>query len=69
MAWSQGASGQKELETMKQFDEDVLIFWTGQDVNSPFTQESITYTKEKTGHSPVLFNNIHVMSMQNPVSF
>ena len=57
VAWSQGASGQKELETMKQFDEDVLIFWTGQDVNSPFTQESITYAKEKTGHSPVFWVN------------
>ena len=57
VAWSQGANGQKELETMKQFDKDVLIFWTGQDVNSPFTQESITYAKEKTGHSPVFWVN------------
>ena len=57
VAWSQGASGQKELETLKKFDEDVLIFWTGQDVNSPFTQESITYAKEKTGHSPVFWVN------------
>ena len=57
VAWSQGASGQKELETLKQFDEDVLIFWTGQDVNSPFTQESINYAKEKTGHSPVFWVN------------
>ena len=57
VAWSQGASGQKELETLKQFDKDVLIFWTGQDVNSPFTQESITYAIEKTGHSPVFWVN------------
>ena len=57
VAWSQGASGQKELETLKKFDKDVLIFWTGQDVNSPFTQESITYAKEKTGHSPVFWVN------------
>ena len=57
VAWSQGTSGQKELETMKKFDKDVLIFWTGQDVNSPFTQESITYAKEKTGHSPVFWVN------------
>ena len=57
VAWSQGANGQKELETLKQFDKDVLIFWTGQDVNSPFTQESITYAIEKTGHSPVFWVN------------
>lgn len=57
VTWSQGANGQKELETMKKFDEDVLIFWTGEDVNSPFTQNSINYAKEKTGHNPVFWVN------------
>ena len=30
-----------ELEAMKGFDQDVFIFWTGLDVNSPFEQSAI----------------------------
>ena len=46
-----------ELEAMRGFDEDVLIFWTGLDVNSPFEQSSIDYVIENTGHSPVFWVN------------
>lgn len=52
-AWARPA----ELEAMKKFDKDVLIFWTGKDVNSPFEQSTIHYVKEKTGHSPVFWVN------------
>lgn len=52
-AWARPA----ELEAMKKFNEEVLIFWTGKDVNSPFEQSTISYVKEKTGHSPVFWVN------------
>ncbi len=52
-AWARPA----ELEAMKKFDKDVLIFWTGKDVNSPFEQSTINYVKEKTGHNPVFWVN------------
>lgn len=48
---------QAELEAMKKFDEDVLIFWTGKSVNSPFEQSTIDYVKNKTNHSPVFWVN------------
>lgn len=46
-----------ELEAMKQFDKEVLIFWTGKDVNSPFEQSTIDYVKNRTEHSPVFWVN------------
>lgn len=52
-AWARPA----ELEAMKKFNEEVLIFWTGKDVNSPFEQSTIKYVKEKTGHDPVFWVN------------
>ena len=46
-----------ELEAMKGFDQDVFIFWTGLDVNSPFEQSAIDYVINNTGHSPVFWVN------------
>ena len=46
-----------ELEAMRGFDEDVFIFWTGLDVNSPFEQSAIDYVINNTGHSPVFWVN------------
>ena len=42
---------------MKGFDQDVFIFWTGLDVNSPFEQSAIDYVINNTGHSPVFWVN------------
>lgn len=52
-AWAK----QDELDAMKNFNKDVLIFWTGKDVNSPFEQSTIKYVKDKTGHNPVFWVN------------
>lgn len=52
-AWANKA----ELDAMKGFDDDVLIFWTGLDVNSPFEQSAIDFVINNTGHSPVFWVN------------
>ena len=51
---------------MRGFDEDVFIFWTGLDVNSPFEQSAIDYVINNTGHSPVFWVNYPAASTQNP---
>ena len=46
-----------ETEAMKKFNENIHIFWTGRDVNSPFYQSSIDNAANLTGHSPVFWVN------------
>lgn len=49
-----------EVEAMQGFNEDIHIFWTGRDVNSPFYQDSINNAANLTGHSPVFWVNYPV---------
>lgn len=57
IAWSGNGS---ELEALKALDDDIMIFWTGSDVNSPMTQESVSYVIEKTNHSACTWLNYPV---------
>lgn len=56
-AWS--GSGD-ELRAMNDLNESIDLFWTGDDVNSPITQETVTYVKEKSGHEAVFWLNYPV---------
>lgn len=49
-----------EVEAMQSFNENIHIFWTGSDVNSPFYQDSIDNAANLTGHSPVFWVNYPV---------
>ena len=49
-----------ELEEMKALNESIDLFWTGDDVNSPITQETVDFVKEKTGHEAVFWLNYPV---------
>lgn len=46
-AWS-NANGLKEIRGLAGLDDDVMLFWTGRDVNSPFWQDSIDYVINNT---------------------
>ncbi len=52
-AWANEA----ELKAMQGFNPEILIFWTGTDVNSAFEQSAINFVQEKTGHKPVFWVN------------
>ncbi|WP_394922944.1 beta-N-acetylglucosaminidase domain-containing protein [uncultured Robinsoniella sp.] len=56
-AWS--GNGQ-ELETLKNLNDTIDIYWTGDDVNAPITQDTVNFLKEKTGHDPVFWLNYPV---------
>lgn len=56
-AWSGNGS---ELEALKALDESIIIYWTGDDVNSPITQETVDYVKERTGHDACFWLNYPV---------
>lgn len=56
-AWSGSGA---ELESMKNLDDDITIYWTGDDVNAPITQETVTFLTEKTGHKPDFWLNYPV---------
>ena len=55
-AWSSEA----ELTALRGLDETIDLFWTGDDVNSPITQETVDFVKEKTGHEAVFWLNYPV---------
>ena len=40
-----------EANAMKQFDDNIMIFWTGDAVNAPMTQSTIDFVAGKTNHS------------------
>ena len=52
-AWA----NEEELKAMQGFHPEILIFWTGTDVNSAFEQSAINFVQEKTGHNPVFWVN------------
>lgn len=43
-----------ELETLAGLDDSIILYWTGDDVNSPITQSTVDYVADKTGQ-PVCF--------------
>lgn len=49
-----------ELEALKGLNDSIDLFWTGDDVNAPITQETVDYVKEKTGHEAVFWLNYPV---------
>ncbi len=51
------AGNGSELAALKDLDEDIYIYWTGSDVNSPITQSNIDYPYEKSNHYPVTWLN------------
>ena len=46
-----------ELQALSELDDDIYIYWTGSDVNSPITQDNISWPYEKSGHYPVTWLN------------
>ena len=50
-AWSGSGA---ELTALKELDDSIILYWTGDDVNSPITQSTVDYVAEKTGQ-PVSF--------------
>ena len=43
-----------ELDALKALDDDIILYWTGDDVNSPITQSTVDYVASRTGQ-PVSF--------------
>ena len=43
-----------ELDALKALDDDIILYWTGDDVNSPITQSTVDYVANRTGQ-PVSF--------------
>ena len=50
-SWSGDGS---ELEALKELDDSIILYWTGDDVNSPITQSTVDYVADRTGQ-PVAF--------------
>ena len=63
-AWSEwepyGNHG-AELESLKNLNDSIYLYWTGAAVNSPITQETVDFLREKTdSHTPVIWVNYPV---------
>ena len=43
-----------ELDALKALDDSIILYWTGDDVNSPITQSTVDYVANRTGQ-PVSF--------------
>ena len=43
-----------ELDALKALDDSIILYWTGDDVNSPITQSTVDYVASRTGQ-PVSF--------------
>ena len=56
-AWSGNGD---ELKKLQGLNETIDLYWTGDDVNSPITQETVDFLKEKTNHKPVFWLNYPV---------
>lgn len=57
VAWSGNGA---ELAALRNLDSDITIYWTGADVNSPITQESVSFLEERTNHKPDFWLNYPV---------
>ena len=53
------AGNGSELRALNEagLDKDIYIYWTGSDVNSPITQDNISWPYEKSEHYPVTWLN------------
>lgn len=58
--YNKGWANAAELEALKALDSSIILYWTGDDVNSPITQETINYVSEKTGHKVCFWLNYPV---------
>ena len=45
-AWSGNGA---ELDALKALDDSIILYWTGDDVNSPITQSTVDYVGNRTG--------------------
>lgn len=59
-AWANAGQGYPELTAMKNLSPDIKLYWTGDDVNAPITQETVTLLKEKSDHDPDFWLNYPV---------
>lgn len=50
-AWSGSGA---ELDALKELDDSIILYWTGDDVNAPITQSTVDYVANKTGQ-PISF--------------
>ncbi|WP_160497906.1 beta-N-acetylglucosaminidase domain-containing protein [Paenibacillus dendrobii] len=57
VSWSGNGN---ELAALSKLDKRIMIYWTGQDVNSPITQSSIDYLINRTGLKPMFWINYPV---------
>ena len=56
-AWSGNGA---ELDALKALDDDIILYWTGDDVNSPITQSTVDYVANRTGQSVAFWLNYPV---------
>ena len=57
VAWSGNGA---ELNDLRALDDSIILYWTGSDVNSPITQESIDYVADRTGKKVCFWLNYPV---------
>lgn len=55
-SWSESQSPD-ELPAFKALHDDIYLYWTGSEVNSPITQENVQYPYTKSNHYPVTWLN------------
>ncbi len=58
--YNKGWSTSAELTALQELDESIDLFWTGDAVNSPITQDTVNYVKNQTGHDVVFWLNYPV---------
>lgn len=51
------AGNGSELTALQALDDDIYIYWTGSDVNSPINQSNISWPYERSKHYPVTWLN------------
>ncbi|MBE6951670.1 MAG: hypothetical protein E7451_10110, partial [Ruminococcaceae bacterium] len=49
-----------ELDALKALDDSIILYWTGDDVNSPITQSTVDYVANRTGQSVSFWLNYPV---------
>ena len=49
-----------ELDALKNLDDSIILYWTGDDVNSPITQSTVDYVANRTGQSVCFWLNYPV---------
>ena len=49
-----------EFNALKNLDDDISLYWTGDDVNAPITQDTVNYVLEHTGQNATFWLNYPV---------